>query len=157
MSNLDRRLTEVVHAMLAENARCEIDDVVERAYEVHGELIDIETKELLYKQVKRIVTSILKRMSEDEDEQGDDQALPGLKMPSTIAVRREDGSYYYVRTDQAVWTEVEAGLKEREDNIVRATVKRDQYRAGMDRLRPYMANNEAVTVAEALRRERDNR
>lgn len=42
---------------------------------------------------------------------------------------------------------------EREQNITRAVVRRDDYRDGMDRLRPWMEHDPACTVAEALRRE----
>lgn len=77
----------------------------------------------------------------------------GLKLPSAIAVRKGDG-IYYVRADLATWDELMAGLNEREQNIVRAVVKRDQYQEAVDRLRAYMENDPTCTVADALRREK---
>lgn len=154
MSKLTNRLRETAHAVLAETGRCTVDDVTQRAESDHGGDIELEARELVHKQIKRIVKDILNSLTNDEDDQ-DQPVLSGLKLPSAIAVRRtEDDSYYYVRTESAVWAEIEAGLDEREQNIVRATVKRDQYETEMDRLRPWMADDPSVTVADALRRER---
>jgi hypothetical protein len=153
--SLTTHIRETALAVLAETGRCTVDDVAERAELDHGELIGHEARDLIHKQIKRIVKDILNSLADDEDEPADQPALYGLKLPSAIAIRRTDDSYYYVRTHNAVWPEIEAGLDEREDNIVRATVKRDLYVQGMDRLRPWMAGDPSVTVAEALRREAD--
>ena len=153
MSTLDRRIREVAQRLLDEG-RCTIEDVADEVMSDNADLIEAEARALIYKQIKATVKTLLGRLS-DDDETEDAPMLPGLKLPSVIAVRRKDGGYDYVRTDQAVWSDLQAGLREREDNIVRATAKRDRYRDGMDRLRPWMQDDESVTVAEALRRERD--
>lgn len=153
MSQLDRLITEVAHRLLAEG-RCTVDDVADEAIAEHGDLIDAEAKALVYRQIKSVVRRLLRNLSENEDDPGAQQALPGLKLPTTIAVKREDGVYEYVRADQATWEDLEAGLAEREHNIVHATIKRDQFRAEMDRLRPWMGDDPDCTVADALRREK---
>lgn len=93
-------------------------------------------------------------LTDDDGSEQSQQALPGLKLPSAIAVRGKDEDIYYVRADMATWDEVLAGLAEREQNIVRAVIKRDQYQEAVDRLRPWMEHDPACTVADALRRER---
>lgn len=153
MNQLERLITEVVHRVLDEG-RCTVDEVADQAIAQYGDLIDAEAKALVYKQIKSIVRRLLRDLSDNEDDPDAEQALPGLKLPTTIAVKRADGVYEYLRADQAVWEDLQAGLVEREQNIVRATIKRDQFRSEMDRLRPWMADDASCTVADALRRER---
>lgn len=154
MQQLGRRIRETAERLLAEG-RCTVDEVAAEVEQLHGDVIGAEANALIYGQIKEIVRNLLHQLSEDEDDpDAQQQALPGLKLPTVIAVKRADGGYYYVRSDQAVWAELESGLETREENIVRAVVKRDQYRAQLDRLRPWMADDPGCTVADALRRER---
>jgi hypothetical protein len=150
---LTKLLTECAHAELAEG-RCTVDDVAARAERLHAELIEAESMELVRQRIKDIVKKLLRDLAEDEDSEQAQQALPGLKLPSAIAVRRTDDAIYYVRADMATWSELQAGLAEREQNIVRAVIRRDQFQETVDRLRPWMEHDPACTVAEALRRER---
>lgn len=150
---LKRAATETAHRLLAEG-RCTVEDVADDVMHEQHDAIQAEAKQLIYNQIKRIVKDLLRNLSEDEDDPDAQQALPGLKLPTVIAVKKEDGEYEYVRADQANWDDLIAGLAEREQNIVRATVKRDQYRAELDRLRPWMASDPDCTVADALRKER---
>lgn len=152
MNLLNRLLNECAQAQLAEG-RCTVEDVTERAFALHAEIIDGESKALIYRQIKATVKRILGDLAENEDEPEAQQALPGLKLPSAIAVRKGD-DIYYVRADLAVWDELMAGLNEREQNIVRAVVKRDQYQEAVDRLRVFMEDDPGCTVADALRREK---
>lgn len=149
---LRRLLTEVAHAVLAEG-RCTIDEVAERAEALHGDLIEAESRQLVREQIKSIVRKLLRDLADDDDGEQAQQALPGLKLPSAIAVRGKDEDIYYVRADMATWDEVLAGLAEREQNIVHAIIKRDQYMEAVDRLRPWMEHNPSRTVADALRLE----
>lgn len=152
MSKLTKVLAECVHELL-KDGRPTVAEVAELAEERHGDLIDAEAQKLVHRAIKSEVKKILRELAGDIDVETEQQeTLPGLKMPTVIAVRDVNG-IYYVRTDMAVWHEIQAGLGERENNIVRAVSKRDEYRHAMDRLRPHMADDPECTVAEALRRE----
>lgn len=149
---LKRTITETAHRLLAEG-RCTVEDVADDVMQEHHETVQSEAQNLIYGQIKEVVKQLLRNLSEDDDDPDSQQALPGLKLPTVIAVKNADG-YEYVRADLATWDDLVSGLAEREQNIVRATVKRDQYRAELDRLRPWMADDPECTVADALRRER---
>lgn len=152
MKNLNKLLIECAHAELAEG-RCTVDDVAARAERLYGALIEAESKQLVRERIKDIVRKLLRDLADDDGSEQSQQALPGLKLPSAIAVRGKDEDIYYVRADMATWDEILAGLAEREQNIVRAVAKRDQYLEAVDRLRPWMESDPACTVADALRRE----
>jgi hypothetical protein len=149
---LDQAITECAHAELAEG-RSTVDRVASRVEREYGDLIDVRSRELVRKQIKDVIKRLLRDLADDEGSPEAQQALPGLKLPSAIAIRDKDGGIYYVRADQATWVELQSGLDEREQNIVRAVIKRDQYQEAVDRLRPWMEHDETCTVAEALRRE----
>jgi hypothetical protein len=151
---LRRTISEAAHRLLAEG-RCTVEDVADSVMHEHHDTVQAEAQNLIYDQIKDVVKQLLRTLSEDDDDPGAQQALPGLKLPTVIAVKREEtGEYEYVRADQANWDDLIAGLAEREQNIVRATIRRDQYRAELDRLRPWMASDPGCTVADALRMER---
>lgn len=151
-NQLRHTITETAHRLLAEG-RCTVEDVADDVMSEHYEEVQAISQHLIYNQIKEVVKQLLRNLSENEDDPDAQQALPGLKLPTVIAVKRQEGDYEYVRADQANWDDLIAGLAEREQNIVRATVKRDQYRAELDRLRPWMASDPDCTVADALRRE----
>lgn len=150
---LKRTISETAHRLLAEG-RCTVEDVADDVMQEHHDAVQAEAQNLIYNQIKDVVKQLLRNLSEDEDDPDAQQALPGLKLPTVIAVKTRTGDYEYVRADQANWDDLISGLAEREQNIVRATIRRDQYRAELDRLRPWMASAPDLTVADALRMER---
>lgn len=145
-----RRLREHAINRLADGP-LHIDEVVAEAIATHADLFAAEGDRLARKAADRIVKDVMRRLGEDDDT--DETRLPGLSLPSVIYVDPGDAEPYYRRTDLATWAEIEAGLAERQRNAERAQARIDRYLDGMDRLRPIMADDPAVTVGEALRRE----
>ncbi len=147
------KLSEIIatsaEAVLAAG-RCEIDDVVAYAWRNYGEDLTGEATLLIGQAMRRNVKEHLRDLA-DDDAPGDGQmSLPGLHLPSAIAVK--DGNrHYYVRSDQATWPELLAGLDTRERNIDRAVIQRDLYNDSVERLRPNMEDFPDRTVTEAVR------
>ena len=77
-------------------------------------------------------------------------SLSGLAVPTAIAVPKEKGGFYYVRTDKATWAQLVAGEHVRAANVDRAAAKHDAYRESMACLRPIMEQHPNLTVAEAV-------
>lgn len=76
----------------------------------------------------------------------------GLLLPTAIAFALNDGSIGYVASENATWDQLLAGLEFRDRNITAAQAKREQYIASLDLLHPFMANDPACTVSDAIRR-----
>jgi hypothetical protein len=125
-------------------------DVVECALTRYPGVMAEQRDRLIYQAAQRIVKDLLRQEAETDDDQ---LQLDGLAFPRAIAVRSL-ADVYYVRCDKAVWREVQAGYDEREHNVVAAIASRDAYEASMERLRPIMADQPDMTVAEALAVER---
>jgi len=125
-------------------------DVVECALARYPDQMESHRDRLIYQAAQHIVKAMLRHESESADDQ---MQLDGLAFPRAIAVR-SNADVYYVRADKAVFHEVEAGYDERVRNVTSAIAKRDAYEAGMERLRPIMADHPEMTVAEALDIER---
>lgn len=135
------------------SGNCTVEDVVDILRVDHSDLIREHGQQLAWAQARTMVKRALDHLSENEE--SGQQTLPGLGLPSAIAVRdAETDEVVYVRATFATWPELEAGLRERDRNVARAQAKRQRYRDALDRLRPYMAADHGVTVSEALRRER---
>lgn len=149
-------LRAVLHAVaeeqLATGKHIRIDDVIDRAYADYPGAFAEESERLIWQAARRITKDVLAGMF-DDDEHDAQQPIPGLGLPSVIAVRDDGGEVTYVSTPHATYADLEAGLRERELNVTRAMAKRDRYRLAMKRLRPHMDADE-VTVAEALAKER---
>lgn len=148
-STFTRELRRAATDALAEGP-VRIEDVVAATIAEHGDLFAAEGKHLAEKAAARVVKDVLRKLGEDDAEAA--LTLPGVPLPSVIYVEPTDGEPYYRRTDLAVWAEVEAGLTERRQNLTRAEAKLQQYRDGMDALRPLMTADPNLTVGEALRR-----
>lgn len=76
----------------------------------------------------------------------------GMEFPAFIAVRLAGSNEtYHVRSENATWTELMAGLEERQNNVGAAQAKVDSYLLSMDMVRHLMETAPAMTLAEALR------
>lgn len=122
-----------------------VDQVVACAYRRHGDAFAAATEQLVLRAARAEVAKLMRDLTEDDEQ----QTLPGLSLPSAIAVRTPDGTYY-VRADKATWGELVAGRAVRADNVAAAQAKLDAYDDTMDLLRPLMEPNPCMTVAGAL-------
>jgi hypothetical protein len=139
-------LRECASDLLETEPTVTVEQVVACAYRRHGDVFESEAERLVLQSARTIVAKLMRELTEDDDQ----QTLPGLNLPSAIAVRTVDGTYY-VRADKATWTELLAGRELRTDNVTAAQVKLDAYNNTLDVLRPYMEHRPEVCLAEALR------
>lgn len=128
-----------------------VDQVVGCAYRRHGDEFAQASQQMVLAAARDIVAKLMRDLTDDDSP--DQLSLPGLELPSAIAVQHPDGTYY-VRSDKATWVELIAGRNLREANVSAAQAKLDAYDESLDLLRPHMEGTER-TVADAARRIRD--
>lgn len=146
-------LTECAVSLLETEDDIDVDQVVGCAYARYGEVFTEAADRLVWNAARRIAKDVMRDLAED-DEDRDQQRLPGIRLPSAIAVPQGDGSYRYVLAEKATWDVLVAGRAVRTANVSRAQAKLDLYDEAVDLLRPFMENDPSCTVADALRRER---
>jgi hypothetical protein len=142
-------LRDAAVSLLDSRDRVEAKDVVQRARMRHGHIFEREQERLLMEAAGRIAKQIMKELSENDEPPLID--LFGLAVPTAIAVPKEEGGFYYVRTDKATWSQLVAGEQTRAANVERALAKLDGYRESMAYLRPAMEHHPSRTVAEAMK------
>jgi hypothetical protein len=123
-------------------------DVVKEAQIRYPAEYGDEVDRLAFNAANREVKDFLKSLSEDDD--SPQLALPGLDLPSVIAIPVE-GGFAYKSTASCDWSELGAGLSTREINVASAQRKLDTYRENLDLLRPVMEGT-PLTTAEAARK-----
>lgn len=94
----------------------------------------------------RTCKSLMKAMSSDEKQ----LEISGISLPSAIAIKKDDGEYYYVLSLLATWEEIEQGRKTRVENIAAAQQSLGRYDETMLRLRPIMIKSPGMNVGDAL-------
>lgn len=141
-------LYDAATSLLESRAQVEARDVVRKARMLHADVFEREQERLVLEAAGRIAKAIMKELSEND--QPPLLSLSGLAVPTAIAVPKENGGFYYVRTDKATWTQLVAGEQVRTANLGRAAAKLDAYRESMAYLRPIMEANPNLTVAEAV-------
>lgn len=146
-------LTECAISLLETEDDVDVDHVVACAYNRYGDVFAESAERLVWSAARRIAKDVMRDLAEDEDN-GGQQRLPGIHLPSAIAVPQQDGTFRYVLAEKATWEVLVAGRALRTANVARAQAKLDLYDETLDRLRPIMANDPTCTVADALRRER---
>lgn len=146
--NIHAVLRECATDLLDTEPNVTVNSVVSCAYRRHGDAF-VEAQQAL---VRQAATTIVRNLMRDltSDDESPQLSLPGLDLPSAIAVQTDTGTYY-VRSDKATWSELEAGEDVRAGNVAAAQSKLDTYRESMELLRPFMEGNPSVTVADAVR------
>lgn len=147
MSSLRSVLSECAAHELSKG-RPNVEDIIDCAYRNHRDLFEQESLRLVRSACRSIVKELMRAAGDDDS--GEQLELPGVRLPAAIAIRNDDGTVYYVRSDRATWPELLAGERERQLNVVAAGEKLKQYRDALARLRPLMADHPDRTVAEAL-------
>ena len=145
--NVRAVLRECAVDLLAAETKVSAEHVVRCAYRRHGDLFAEATERMVLEHARRIAADIMRSFSEDDG--GDQLTIPGLGLPTAICVASPDGTYF-VRTDKATWPEIEAGERQREQNVEAAQAKLDAYREGKETVRPYMEHDHCVSVADAI-------
>jgi hypothetical protein len=141
-------LRDAAVSLLDSRDRVEAKDVVQKARMRHADIFELEQQRLVMEAAGRIAKEIMKELSEDNEPPL--LTLFGLSVPTAIAVPKEEGGFYYVRTDKATWAQLVAGEQTRATNVERALAKLDAYRESMEYLRPAMEHSPGRTVAEAM-------
>jgi len=140
----------VTAATALAEGRCSANEIALRVESTFPELVDAQAERLVHSHIRHIAKRVLRDISDEDEEQ---DSLPGLSLPVAIAVPDDEGEILYVRTDQATWAELQAGIWMRDMNIKRAMARRKTYLAALKRLQPYMEHDPTCTVADALRLE----
>lgn len=134
-----------------EEGRCRVDEIAVRVEQNFPELVDSEAERLVHNHIKHIAKRVLRDLAE-QDQEGFD--FPEIKLPVAIAVLDDQGEITYVHAAHATWSDLQAGIWFRVENIRRAVARKKLYDAAIKRLRPYMENNPLMTVSDALRLEK---
>ena len=95
----------------------------------------------------RMAKDFMRSLSNDDDSA--QLKLPGVDLPSVLAIPAEGGDFVYRASAFCKWGEVEGAFKVRDDNVVKVQAKRDHFSEQMETLRPYMEGTD-LTVAEAV-------
>jgi len=147
MTSLTSILSTCAHRILdAGDGKFTPAEVIECAQRDYPEMFDQERDRMAFREAGRIVKDILRGLTQNDSDQ---LALPGFRLPSAIFVRTPDGDYY-TATRKAVWHELKAGEEERVRNVEAAQAKLDQFRDSMERLQPLMEPFPERTVEEAV-------
>lgn len=148
--SLHAALAEVAeHELSMPGARPTVADIVCVAEAQYPELVSAQGEHLVRQQMARIVKDALRTSQRTAAQLN----LPGLTLPSAIAVRQDgSGDIYYVSTRQATWDELRAGEAERVGNVVTAQERLDEYREGLRILEPVMSADLEITVNDAVQR-----
>lgn len=124
-----------------------VEQVVGCAYRRHGDEFATHAEQLVLASARTIVANLMRDLSDDDG--AAQLTLPGLGLPSALAIPTPDGTYY-VRTDKATWPELLAGREVRAVNVERAQAKLDTYDESLDLLRDVMEPDHSLTVTDAL-------
>lgn len=150
MSNVHQAVAECVDIVLEVSERATVDDIVSCAWDRHADLLAEHGNQLVWQQVRNLVKNIMRERSSDDDDETVQQTIPGLGLPSAIAIPTGGNAYEYVRSDKATWEDLLAGRTTRESNIVHAQRQLDRYDRALDALRPFMEGT-TLTAGEAAR------
>lgn len=142
-------LTACAIDLLETEENVTVDQVVGCAWKNHADEFAAERDRLVWDAARRVCKDVLRALSEDDDADGPQLQLPGLTLPSTIAVPTDSGDFVYVRSDKATWAQLLAGRMVRERHVQAATRKLDLYDEALAMLRPLMEGDETCTVREA--------
>lgn len=146
--NVRAVLRECATDLLDTEPHVTVAQVVGCAYRRHGDVFVAASQQMVEAAARDIVSKLMRDLTDDDAPS--QLSLPGLELPSAIAVQHPDGTYY-VRSDKATWTELLAGRAIREANVSAAQAKLDIYDESLDVLRPHMEGTD-LTVADVARR-----
>lgn len=145
--NVTAVLRECATDLLETEPNVTVEQVVGCAYRRHGDAFAEAQQQMVLAAARAIVAKLMRDLTDDD---ADQLALPGLALPSAIAIPAPDGTYY-VRSDKATWDELVAGREVRVANVSAAQTKLDAYDESVETLRPFMENDPTITVADAVR------
>ncbi|NBW23546.1 MAG: hypothetical protein EBR82_87950 [Caulobacteraceae bacterium] len=125
------------------------NDVVKEVQVRYPEEYAAEVDRLAFNACNREAKKLLKDLSEDDGKA--QLTLPGLDLPSVIAIPCEGGDFVYRATYACTLDEVEAGRIVRASNVLAAQAKLDSYDENLRRLRPVMESHPGITVGDAAK------
>lgn len=133
---------------LMKHGKFSAPDVVSLVRAEFPHLVARQERHLADKAILAQAKMWLRQLDVDEDDETT-PALP-LGMPRAIAVPDvTTGDYYYIASDQATWSELQAGLEQRQVNKIRAEAALEAYIAEMTRVQPLMEADPSLTYGEA--------
>lgn len=129
------------------------DQIVECARRGYPQVFTIETERLVMDAARRLAKQLLRDQANDDEDETQPR-LPGISLPSAIAIPEND-EYVYVRSDKATLSQLEAGETIRLHNVEAAVAALDRYRASVIRLKPHF-DAQHLTVADAYQAWRES-
>lgn len=145
--NFKALLSQEIAAKVAAGEEIIISSVVQKAVMQYPEEFSDTQYELAIKAAHGWCKDIMRRLSNDDESA--QLKLPGVDLPSVLAIPAEGGDFVYRASAFCLWDEIVAAGQVRDDNVVKAQAKRDHFFEQMDLLRPYMEGTD-LTVAEAV-------
>lgn len=151
MSAFTEALHEMVRKFVDGGSKFEPADVRTQLMHDHPQIIRDHFEHLGNRQLLNEIKSILRAWSEDDHTSNDQMTLPGIALPTAIAIPAENESgYVYRSTSSATFEDLLAAEHVRLKNVERAQARLDQFRESLETLRPYMEHDRLVTVADAI-------
>lgn len=142
---LPQTLTEVVRheweRAIEEQDTVVVRDVVERVRTRYPDLVDTESDRL----VDAAIAREIKAIARGEAEHGAQLSLFGF--PSVIAIPIPEDGYEYMATAKARWEQLVSGGDIRQQNVLRAQQRLDQYNSALDYVRPVMQGTDKTLDA----------
>jgi len=149
MNTYTATLCEVIDELMASGEGFQLGDVATRMIEQHGELLRDRAEKAQYRQIINDAKTILRKMSDDDTLQ--QEALPGLGLPSAIAIPAEtESGFVYKSSLNCTWDDLQGGIEVRRRHLQTAGAKYDQMVDEVEALRPEMEYDRTITVRQAI-------
>ena len=145
--NFKALLNQALADKVAAGEEVVVAAVVQKTVMQYPEEFSDTQHELALKAANRWAKDYMRQLSNDDESA--QLKLPGVDLPSVLAIPAEGGDFVYRASAFCKWGEVEGAFKVRDDNVVKVQAKRDHFSEQMETLRPYMEGTE-LTVAEAV-------
>lgn len=145
--NFKALLNQALADKVAAGEEVVIPAVVQKTVMQYPEEFSDTQFELALKAANRWAKDYMRQLSNDDESA--QLKLPGVDLPSVLAIPAEGGDFVYRASAFCKWKEVEGAFKVRDDNVTKVQAKRDHFSEQMETLRPYMEGTD-LTVAEAV-------
>lgn len=145
--NFKALLNQALADKVAAGEEVVVAAVVQKTVMQYPEEFSDTQYELALKAANRWAKDYMRQLSNDDESA--QLKLPGVDLPSVLAIPAEGGDFVYRASAFCKWEDVEGAFKVRDDNVAKVQAKRDHFSEQMETLRPYMEGTE-LTVAEAV-------
>lgn len=125
-------------------------DIADDFIAANATLVSSEAERLIFRETVNEIKRILRRREEDNGS-GGQLSIPGIDLPSVVAVPAEvAGGYRYKGTLDCTWDDLEGAREIRRRNLEAVRIAYDIFDDSVESLRLAMAGDKNITVREAI-------